>query len=115
MKKDITTTVPTSICDFCEHDQVANHQCLGCGKDICREHTLTTEFQIAGGQRKPGFSAYFCPICSQMFKPVLVAISLSKGSWAQIGYNPEFNHARLKEILAFIKEAQEIAPYASAI
>lgn len=105
MEKDITET--QTICDFCEFDQVATHKCLTCGRDICLDHTLAISFELT--HQRPGFSAYLCPICSKIFEPVLLSLSLSK-TWAQIGYNPEYNQARLKEILAFIDEAQEREP-----
>lgn len=100
---DKPVTEMRTLCDYCleqNREVCATHKCLCCGKDLCLEHVLNLEMHIK--HQRPGFSCYLCPYCAAIFEPVLMSLVLVRGSWAQIGYNPEYNEARLREILAFI-------------
>jgi len=49
--------------------------------------------------QRPGFVAYFCPYCANIFKEPLKSLLAIEATWSQVGQNPEYNLARLKEIL----------------
>lgn len=98
MKKDVTEK--RTFCDFCEKEEPAYVQCLVCKQDLCEKHDLALEVSI--GHQQPGFRAHLCPIDAQPLKSFLKQLKIIPGDSRQIGQNPEYNAARLEDVLHFI-------------
>jgi hypothetical protein len=48
------------------------------------------------------FLARLCPTDSQPLRPFLETLKGKSTSWEKVGHNPEFNEARLADILEFL-------------
>ena len=97
MKKDVTEI--RVFCDYC--DQPGYTQCLVCGKDLCPKHRVELEIHL--DRRDQEFMASLCPEDAQPLLPVLKAFR-GTSTLEKAGRNPEFNEARLDEILAFLEQ-----------
>lgn len=62
MKKEevLTTTINKYYCDFCEKE--SKHKCKMCGKDICKQHCITT-FETEYGYDSGDYPDYYCIKC----------------------------------------------------
>jgi len=99
MKKPVTET--QVFCDFCE--DTAWEQCLVCGKDLCRDHRLILTVYLNRQDRE--FRVALCPEHAQPLMPILEGFIGKSATWEKAVDNPEFNEARLAEILNFISKA----------
>lgn len=103
MKKDITET--RTFCDFC--GEPAYEQCLICGKDLCRDHRLVLRAYL--NREDKGFRAALCPEDAKPLMPILEDFKGRSATWEKAADNPEFNEARLVEILDFLKWGSPVA------
>jgi len=99
MKKDVTET--KVFCDYCEEPGYT--KCLMCDKDLCPNHRL--ELLIYLERQNYPFRASLCPVDAQPLLPLLESWKAKSTTWEKAGQNPEFNEARLAEILDFLKKA----------
>jgi len=99
MKKAITEE--RRFCDFCE--EPAYEECLVCGKDLCRDHRLVLRVYL--DREDKGLRAPLCPKDTEPLLPFLDSLKGKSTSWEKVGHNPEFNEARLGEILNFLRKA----------
>lgn len=99
MKKPITET--KTFCDFCE--EPAYEECLVCGKDLCRDHRVVLRVYL--DREDKGFRAPLCSDDARPLAPFLEQLTGKSTTWEKVGHNPEFNEARLAEILEFLKKA----------
>lgn len=96
MKKDVTE--PRTFCDFCE--EPAYEECLICGKDLCRDHRLVLRVYL--DREDKGFRVALCQDDAQPLVPFFKNLRGKSITWDRVGQNPEFNEARLKEIMDFL-------------
>jgi len=99
MKRDVTET--RVFCDFCEEPGYT--KCLVCNKDLCPKHRL--ELVIYLKHQDWPFRASLCIEDAIPLRPVLISFKSLSTSWEKAGHNPEFNEARLAEILEFLTQA----------
>jgi len=97
VKKDVTE--PRTFCDYCE--EPAYTQCLVCGKDLCSKHRL--ELVIYLNRQDQCFRASLCREDAQPLLPILESYQQKSDTWRKAGHNPEFNEARLAEMLDFMR------------
>jgi len=103
MKKPFTEE--KYFCDICEKPR--SSQCLACGKDLCREHTVEFGVRLQG-DHYAGFQANLCPTDAASLLPILEGLigksAAREGSdWLATGHNPEFNEAKLEAVVQFLK------------
>ena len=98
-KRDVTET--KTFCDFCEEPGYC--QCLICEKDLCSHHRL--ELLIYLDRQDRAFRASLCPVDGNILLPILNSFQGKSDTWQKAGHNPEFNEARLAEVIEFLKQA----------
>lgn len=98
MKKPVTET--RIFCDEEGCDELAYTQCLLCGKDLCRYHRI--EVVIYLDRQDWCFRASLCRDDAQPFLPFLKSLKGKSATERQAGQNPEFNEARLVDIIRFL-------------
>ena len=96
MKKDVTET--RTFCDYCE--QLGYTECMVCEKDLCHEHRV--ELVVYLDRQDRAFRASLCPEDAVPLGVVLKMLQGKSTSWKKAGHNPEFNEARLIEIIQFL-------------
>ncbi len=99
MKKPVVEE--RTFCDFCE--ELGYTECLLCEKDLCSKHRL--EVVIYLDRQDYPFRASLCPADGNILLPILNKFQGKSTSWQKVGQSPEFNEARLGEILEFLKKA----------
>lgn len=99
MKKPVTEE--RVFCDYCEEPGYT--KCLMCDKDLCSKHRL--ELVIYVDRQDRCFRASMCLVDAQPLLPILEIFQGRSTDWRKAGHNPEFNEARLEEILNFLKQA----------
>jgi hypothetical protein len=99
MKRDVTE--PRTFCDFCK--EPGSTQCMVCGKDLCSKHRV--ELAIHLDRRDWVFQASLCPEDAQTLLPFLVSLKDKSTSWEKAGQNPEFNEARLMDIIVLLQQS----------
>jgi len=102
MKKDVTEA--RTFCDFC--DKPGYTECMVCGKDLCSEHRV--ELVVYLDRQDRDFRASLCQKDAQPLVPFLEMLKGKSTSWRKAGQNPEFNEARLDEILKFLSWVVEV-------
>jgi len=98
MKKDVTES--RRFCDFCKDEEPAYDECLLCNKDLCRDHRVGLIIFLSTDVGS--FRASLCPDCAKPLRPILEGFRGKTTTERQAGQNPEFNEARLAEILEFL-------------
>ncbi len=96
MKKDVTE--PRVFCDFCPEPGYT--QCMVCGKDLCSKHRVELVFYL--DYQSDAFRASLCREDAQPLVPFLESLARKSDTWKKAGQNPDFNEARLAEILLFL-------------
>lgn len=96
MKKPVTET--RVFCDYC--DEPGYTQCLVCGKDLCSKHRLELVIYLERQDRH--FRASLCSEDAQPLMPFLEGLAGKGDSERKSGQNPEYNEARLQDILKFL-------------
>ena len=102
MKKPVTEE--RVFCDFCEEPGYT--QCMLCDKDLCHEHRI--ELVIYLDRQDRMFQASLCQQDAQPLVPFLKMLKGKSDSWRKAGHNPEFNEARLGEMLKFLSWFVEV-------
>ena len=97
VKKPVTED--RTFCDYCEAPGYT--QCLVCGKDLCPEHRL--ELVVYLDRQDWAFRASLCREDALALAPVLKNLAGKSIGKERVGQNPEFNEARLADILAFLR------------
>ena len=96
MKKPITED--RTFCDICEEPGYT--ECMVCDKDLCSKHRL--ELVIYLDFQDQSFRASLCPEDALPLRPFLEKLAGRSLTARRAGHNPEFNEARLADILQFI-------------
>ena len=96
-KKPVTEE--RTFCDFC--DQPGHTECMLCDKDLCSQHRV--EVVVYLNDQSHCFRAALCRRDARWIEPFLKQCQNKSLSWHRAGHNPEFNEARLKELLEFVK------------
>ncbi len=96
MKRDVTE--PRIFCDFCPEPGYT--QCMVCGKDLCSKHRV--ELNIYLDRHDQAFQVSLCREDAQPLVPFLESLAGKSDTWRKVGQNPDFNEARLAEILLFL-------------
>ena len=96
-KKPVTEE--RTFCDFC--DEPAHTECMLCDKDLCQAHRV--EVVVFLSDPSHCFRASLCHQDALSVEPFLFECKNKSLTWQRAGQNPEFNEARLKEVLDFIK------------
>lgn len=88
---------------FCDEEgckEPGYTECMVCDKDLCSNHRLELVFYL--NYQSKTFRASLCPHDAQPLLPFLSSLMGKSTSERKAGHNPEFNEARLREILAFL-------------
>jgi len=97
VKKPVTEE--RTFCDFCEEPSYT--ECMLCDKDLCHEHRVEVVVYLNASDHC--FRASLCRRDARWIEPFLKECQNKSLTWHRAGHNPEFNEARLKEVLGFIK------------
>jgi len=76
-----------------------------CKKDVCSRHRVSVVVYL--GDQSRCFRASLCSRDARWIEPFLEECRGKSETWQQAGHNPDFNEARLAEILEFIKWAPD--------
>ena len=96
MKKDVTE--PRTFCDFCP--EPSHTQCMVCGKDLCSKHRVELVIYLNYGSE--AFRVSLCREDAQPLLPFLEGLIGLCSDWQKAGQNPEYNEARLRELIVFL-------------